>query len=62
MSQIVYLLSALPAPQGILQTINLLLYEFLWGSKSEKIKRTGMINEYDKGGLKMIDFVVSTHL
>ena len=26
-----------------------------WGSKSEKIKRTEMINEYDKGGLKMID-------
>ena len=31
------------------------MYEFLWGSKSEKIKRTEMINEYDKGGLKMID-------
>ena len=36
-SQIFYLLSALPAPQGILQKINLLLYEFLWGSKSEKM-------------------------
>ena len=55
LSQIVYLLSALPAPQGILQKNNLLLYEFLWGSKSAKIKRTEMINEYDKGGLKMID-------
>ena len=54
-SQIVYLLSALPCPQGILQKINSLLYDFLWGSKSEKIKRTEMINEYDKGGLKMID-------
>ena len=54
-SQIVYLLSALPAPQGILQKINLLLYNFLWGRKSEKIKTTEMINEYDKGGLKMID-------
>ena len=58
-SQIVYLLSALPAPQGILQKINLLLYEFPWGSKSEKIKRTEMINEYDKGGLKMIDIYAS---
>ena len=54
-SQIVHLLSALSVPQGILQKMNLLLYEFLWGSKSEKIKRTEMINEYDKGGLKMID-------
>ena len=54
-TQIVYLLSALPTAQEILQKINSLLYEFLWGSKSEKIKRTEMINEYDKGGLKMID-------
>ena len=46
-SQIVYLLSALPSPQGILQKNNSLLYDFLWGSKSEKIKRTEMINEYD---------------
>ena len=55
MSQVVYLLSALPTAQEILQKINSLLYEFLWDSKSEKIKRTEMINEYDKGGLKMID-------
>ena len=53
--QIVYLLSALPTAQEILQKINSLLYNFLWGSKSKKIKRTEMINEYDKGGLKMID-------
>ena len=32
-----------------------LLYDFLWNSKGDKIKRTEMINEYNKGGLKMID-------
>ena len=37
-SQIVYLLSALPAPQGILQKINLLLYEFPWAAKVRKLK------------------------
>lgn len=31
------------------------MYGFLWGSKSDKIKKTEMINEYDKDGLKMID-------
>ena len=32
-----------------------LLYDFLWDSKGDKIKRTEIINEYTKGGLKMID-------
>ena len=54
-SQIVYVLSSLPTPQGLIQEINVLLYDFLWDSKSDKIKRTEMINSYSKGGLKMID-------
>jgi len=29
--------------------------DFLWDSKGDKIKRTEMINEYNKGRLKMID-------
>ena len=32
-----------------------LLYDFLWDGKSDKIKRTEMINNYNKGGLKIID-------
>ena len=54
-SQIVYLLSPLPSPSGVIKEINCLLYDFLWDSKGDKIKRTEMINEYNKGGLKMID-------
>ena len=38
-----------------MKEINCLLYDFLWDSKGDKIKRTEMINEYNKGGLKMID-------
>ena len=53
LGKITIIKSALPSPQGIQQKINLLLYEFLWCSKSEK--RTEMINEYDKGGLKRIN-------
>ena len=30
-------------------------YDFLWDSKGDKIKRTEIINDCDKGGLKMID-------
>ena len=54
-SQIVYLLSSSPSPPGVIKEINCLLYDFLWDSKGDKIKRTEMINEYNKGGLKMID-------
>ena len=55
-SQIVYLLSSLPSPQKVVHEINSILYDFLWDSKGDKIKRTEIINDYDnKGGLKMID-------
>jgi len=52
-SQIVYVLSSLPTPQGVIKEINSLLYDFLWDGKSDKIKRREMINSYSKGGLKM---------
>ena len=45
-SQIVYLLSSLLSHQKIVREINSISYE---------IKRTEIINDYDKGGLKMID-------
>ena len=48
-SQIVHVLSALPTHQGALKEINPLLYDFLWNGKGDKIKRTEMINDYDKG-------------
>ena len=54
-SQIVYILSSLPTPSDILKTINSILYDFLWNGKGDKIKRTTMINKYEKGGLKMLD-------
>ena len=54
-SQMVYLLSSLPTSRETLQDVNSILYDFLWGGKGDKIKRTEMINNYNKGGLKMID-------
>ena len=54
-SQIVHVLSSLPTHQRALKEINSLLYDFLWDKKGDKIKRVEMINDYDKGGLKMID-------
>ena len=54
-SQIVYVLSSLPTPKGVIKEINALLYDFLSDNKGDKIKRTEMINDYSKRGLKMID-------
>ena len=54
-SQIIYVLSPLPTPKGVIKEINTLLYDFVWGNKGDTIKRTEMINDYSKGGLKMID-------
>ena len=54
-SQIVHVLTSLPTHQGALKEINTLLYHFLWEIKGDKIKRTQMTNDYDKGGLKIID-------
>ena len=54
-SQLVYILSPLPTPSGYLKEINSLLYKFLWNGKCDKIKRVHMINDYTKGGLKMLD-------
>jgi len=38
-----------------LKKINSSLYRFLWNGKCDKIKRTYMINDYTKEGLKMLD-------
>ena len=54
-SRLVYILSPLPTPSGYLKEINSLLYKFLWNGKCDKIKRIHMINDYTKGGLKMLD-------
>ena len=54
-SQLTYILSPLATNQkSIKETIDI-LYNFLWNNKGDKIKRSVVINDYDKGGLKMID-------
>lgn len=54
-SQLVYILTPLPTDQKLLEEINRLLFSFLWDGKGDRIKRSEMINDYEKGGLKMLD-------
>ena len=54
-SQIVYTATAAHTPIAVIKTLNKLLYNFIWNSKKEKIKRSVCINSATKGGLNMID-------
>ncbi|RUA04563.1 MAG: hypothetical protein DSY43_06055, partial [Gammaproteobacteria bacterium] len=55
-SQITHILTALPNPtEYTMKEIQKLFYKFLWNNGPDKIKRNIIIQNYDKGGLKMID-------
>ena len=47
-SQLVYILAPLPTQQKSLEEINRSLFNFLWDGRGDKIKRSEMINDYDK--------------
>ena len=50
----VYVCSLLPTPKEIVNKPNQLLFKFLWKG-TDKLTRVSVINDYEKGGLKMID-------
>ena len=52
--KLVYISSLLPTPKGIIQELNRLLFKFLCKG-TDKVTRLSAINEYENGGLKMID-------
>ena len=53
--QITYLYSAIPMPKKYVNTVNKIIYKFLWDGKSEKIKRDILSNSFQNGGLNMIN-------
>ena len=55
MSKCNYLLQTITVSKEILHKIETILYKFLWNDKNDKIKRKQMTQEYEKGGIKMID-------
>ena len=54
-SQLVYILSPLPSNNHYIKMIQNDLFTFLWNGKKGKIKRSEMINDYEDGGLKMLN-------
>jgi len=52
--KVVYTLSLLPTPENIIKELNHLIYTFLWKGK-DKVTRKSAINNYEGGGIKMVD-------
>ena len=54
-SQLIYSASNLPVPAGIEDSVKTKCFKFLWRNKKEKIKRSGLYQDSNKGGLRMTD-------
>ena len=54
----VYIASLLPTFKDAITELNQLLFKFLWKGV-DKTTRLSVINEYEKGGLKMIDLEIT---
>ena len=52
--KMVYLFSLIPTPEVVVTELNRILYKFLWKS-TDKVTRLSTINDYENGGLKMVD-------
>ena len=50
----VYVSSLIPTPKEVVKDLNRMLFNFLWKGK-DKVTRLSVINEYEKGGLKIVD-------
>ena len=52
--KMVYFFSLIPTPEVVVTELNRILYTFLWKS-TDKVTRLSTINDYENGGLKMVD-------
>jgi len=55
LSKLAYSASNLVVPQGIADTKKTKSFKFLWRNKKDKIKRSGLYQEPDRGGIRMTD-------
>ena len=55
-SQLIYSASNLNVPKGIVEILRTKYFKFLWKTKKDKIKRSGLYQNLDNGGIRMTDF------
>ena len=51
LSHIIYNASMIHVPKYVIKTVNKLIFQFLWGSKCEKVKRDTITGYMEYGGL-----------
>ena len=54
-SQLVYSISNVEVPEYVASTLKSKLFGFLWKNKKDKIKKVGLYQNYERGGLRMTD-------
>ena len=55
-SKLVHIFTALPNPNADdVKQINNIIFKYLWNGGPDKVKRSNIVQDYDRGGLKMID-------
>ena len=54
-SKLNFISNMVPLPKHVIKKVNCILYNFLWNSKTDKMKRSSIIAPIDRGGLKMPD-------
>ena len=59
--QLVYSASNLTVPQGTVDLVKTKLFRFLWRNKKDKIKRSGLYQDTDRGGIRMTDTNIMFH-
>ena len=55
LSQIIYSASNFDVPDGTVGTLKKKLFNFIWRKKKDKIKRTSLYQDLEKGGIGMVD-------
>ena len=55
LSQLVYSASNLVVPPGTVDLVKTKSFRFLWTNKKDKIKRSGLYQDPDTGGIRMPD-------
>ena len=55
LSQILYSASNTNVPKDTITIVKRKLFSFLWNKKKDKIKREGLYQDYDKGGIRMTE-------
>ena len=56
LSKFQYLASIIPIPENIISKVNSIVYEFIWGGKTDKVKRDIFEQNFEKGGYNMVNF------